>query len=115
MMKKPHSEGLAPNEALEFFKKLEKNNDRDWFNDHKKEYKAIEAKVKAVYNSVFEQLKSHDELDKLKMFRIYRDVRFSKNKTPYKTHFGVNFHRKKPNLRGSYYMHLAPQNSFYTY
>jgi uncharacterized protein (TIGR02453 family) len=99
-----------PNEALEFFKKLEKNNDRDWFNDHKKEYKAIEAKVKAVYNSVFEQLKSHDELDKLKMFRIYRDVRFSKNKSPYKTHFGGSFHRTKPKLRGGYYLHIQPNN-----
>lgn len=99
-----------PNEALEFFKKLEKNNDRDWFNDHKKEYKAIEVKVKAVYNSVFEQLKSHDELDKLKMFRIYRDVRFSKNKSPYKTHFGGSFHRTKPKLRGGYYLHIQPNN-----
>ena len=99
-----------PNEALEFFKKLEKNNDRDWFNDHKKEYKAIEAKVKAVYNSVFEQFKSHDELDKLKMFRIYRDVRFSKNKSPYKTHFGGSFHRTKPKLRGGYYLHIQPNN-----
>lgn len=99
-----------PNEALEFFKKLEKNNDRDWFNDHKKEYKAIEVKVKAVYNSVFEQLKSHDELDKLKMFRIYRDVRFSKNKLPYKTHFGGSFHRTKPKLRGGYYLHIQPNN-----
>jgi uncharacterized protein (TIGR02453 family) len=99
-----------PNEALEFFKKLEKNNDRDWFNDHKKEYKAIEVKVKVVYNSVFEQLKSHDELDKLKMFRIYRDVRFSKNKSPYKTHFGGSFHRTKPKLRGGYYLHIQPNN-----
>jgi uncharacterized protein (TIGR02453 family) len=99
-----------PDEALEFFKKLEKNNDRDWFNDHKKEYKAIEIKVKAVYNSVFEQLKSHDELDKLKMFRIYRDVRFSKNKSPYKTHFGGSFHRTKPKLRGGYYLHIQPNN-----
>ena len=46
------------------------------------------------------------------MFRIYRDIRFSKDKTPYKTHFGISFHRKKPNLRGGYYLHIAPQNSF---
>ena len=45
------------------------------------------------------------------MFRIYRDVRFFKNKTPYKTHFGLAFHREKPS-RGGYYIHLEPENSF---
>jgi len=44
------------------------------------------------------------------VFRIYRDVRFSKNKLPYKTHFGGSFHRTKPELRGGYYLHLAPHN-----
>jgi uncharacterized protein (TIGR02453 family) len=46
------------------------------------------------------------------MFRIYRDVRFSKNKTPYKTHFGMALHRQKPTLRGGYYIHIEPNNSF---
>ncbi|MGK0254941.1 MAG: hypothetical protein ACI9OE_002457 [Mariniflexile sp.] len=100
----------VPKEALEFFEKLEKNNDRDWFNIHKKEFKTIETKVKAVYNAVFEQLKTYDDVDKLKMFRIYRDVRFSKNKLPYKTHFGGSFHRTKPKLRGGYYLHIQPNN-----
>ena len=100
----------VPNEALEFFKQLEKNNDRDWFNAHKKEFKSVETKIKGVYNSVFNQLKSHDDVDKLKMFRIYRDVRFSKDKSPYKTHFGGSFHRTKPKLRGGYYLHIQPNN-----
>ncbi|HMC02023.1 MAG TPA: DUF2461 domain-containing protein [Flavobacteriaceae bacterium] len=99
-----------PKEALEFFKKLEKNNNRDWFNEHKKEFKSIEAKVKQVYNALFDMIKTHDDVDGLKMFRIYRDVRFSKNKLPYKTHFGGSFHRKKPHLRGGYYLHIAPNN-----
>lgn len=101
---------MIPKEALEFLKKLEKNNNRDWFNENKKEFKIIEAKVKQVYNSLFEAIKTHDEVDKLKMFRIYRDVRFSKNKDPYKTHFGGSFHRVKPRLRGGYYLHIAPNN-----
>ena len=100
----------VPKEALEFFEKLEKNNDRDWFNIHKKEFKTIETKVKAVYNAVFEELKTYDDVDKLKIFRIYRDVRFSKNKLPYKTHFGGSFHRTKPKLRGGYYLHIQPNN-----
>ncbi|MCF6294440.1 MAG: DUF2461 domain-containing protein [Flavobacteriaceae bacterium] len=101
---------IIPKSAFEFLKKLEKNNNRDWFNDHKKEFKVIEAEVKGVYSTIFENIKSHDDVDKLKMFRIYRDVRFSKDKTPYKTHFGCSFHRAKPKLRGGYYLHLTPNN-----
>jgi len=99
-----------PKSALDFFVKLEKNNNRDWFNDHKKDFKAVEAEVKESYNDIFSNLNAHDEVDKLKFFRIYRDVRFSKDKTPYKTHFGGSFHRKKPELRGGYYLHIAPNN-----
>ncbi|GAA3641959.1 DUF2461 domain-containing protein [Flavivirga jejuensis] len=100
----------VPKEALDFFKKLEKNNNRDWFNERKKEFKSVEAEVKQVYNAILESLNTHDEVDKLKMFRIYRDVRFSKNKDPYKTHFGGSFRRTKPKLRGGYYLHLQPNN-----
>ena len=100
----------VPKEVFIFLKKLEKNNNRDWFNEHKKEFKALEAEVKLAYNEVFENLNKHDDIDKLKVFRIYRDVRFSKNKLPYKTHFGGSFHRTKPHLRGGYYLHLAPNN-----
>lgn len=97
-------------DVLEFFKKLEKNNNRDWFNEHKKEFKTIESEVKKCYSALFNLMKAHDEVDQFKMFRIYRDVRFSKNKQPYKTHFGGSFHRKKPQLRGGYYLHIAPNN-----
>ncbi|MFC4722224.1 DUF2461 domain-containing protein [Geojedonia litorea] len=96
--------------VLDFFNRLEKNNDRDWFNEHKKEFKTIEAEVKMAYKHLFEMLKAHDDVDQFKMFRIYRDVRFSKNKLPYKTHFGGSYHRKKPELRGGYYLHIAPNN-----
>lgn len=99
-----------PKETFPFLIKLSKNNNRDWFNDNKAEFKAIETKVKEAYNSLGELLNNHDQIDKVKVFRIYRDVRFSKNKLPYKTHFGGSFHRKKPELRGGYYLHIQPKN-----
>ena len=99
-----------PKEVFTFFNKLEKNNDRDWFNDHKPEFKAIEAKMKKVYNHLGELMSAYDQIEKIKIFRIYRDVRFSKNKLPYKTHFGGSFARKKPELRGGYYVHIQPNN-----
>ncbi|WP_142786075.1 DUF2461 domain-containing protein [Changchengzhania lutea] len=100
----------VPKSVFNFLKKLEKNNNREWFNDNKSEFKALENEVKLVYQAVYNNLNKHDELDKLKLFRIYRDVRFSKNKAPYKTHFGGSFHRIKPRLRGGYYLHLQPNN-----
>jgi len=99
-----------PKETFPFFKKLAKNNDRDWFNAHKPEFKAIEAKVKSAYNHLGELMSAYDQIEKIKIFRIYRDVRFSKNKLPYKTHFGGSFARKKPELRGGYYLHIQPNN-----
>jgi uncharacterized protein (TIGR02453 family) len=104
-----HKQNISQ-ETLDFFLKLEKNNNRDWFNEHKKKFKKIESDTKYIYNSLLEMLKKHDDVDGLKMFRIYRDVRFSKDKSPYKTHFGGSYHRKKPELRGGYYLHLQPNN-----
>jgi len=99
-----------PKKAFSFFKNLEKNNNREWFTEHKPEFKSIEAEVKGFYNILLENLQKQDDVDKMKMFRIYRDIRFSKDKTPYKTHFGGSFGRTKPRLRGGYYLHIAPNN-----
>lgn len=66
--------------------------------------------MKIFHAALLEKLQKHDAIDKMKIFRIYRDVRFSKNKTPYKTHFGGSFSRTKPRLRGGYYVHVAPNN-----
>lgn len=99
-----------PREVFSFFNRLDKNNNREWFTEHKAEFKELEKEVKQFYNQLYDRLNKHDQVDKLKLFRIYRDVRFSKDKTPYKTHFGGSFHRKKPELRGGYYLHIQPNN-----
>ena len=99
-------------DVFKFYRALEKNNNREWFEPQKERFKVLEAEIKAFNDGVKTGLEESDEIEKIKIFRIYRDVRFSKNKTPYKTHFGISFHRKKPNLRGGYYLHIAPQNSF---
>ncbi|MDP5081245.1 MAG: DUF2461 domain-containing protein [Winogradskyella sp.] len=101
---------LIPKETFTFFNNLAKNNDRDWFNAHKTEFKVIETKMKEAYNHLGTLMSAHDQIEKIKIFRIYRDVRFSKNKLPYKTHFGGSFTRRKPELRGGYYLHIQPNN-----
>ena len=102
---------MLSKDVFSFLKTLQNNNNRDWFNEHKATFKTIETGVKAFYNQLFKQLNTVDSIDSFKVFRIYRDVRFSKNKLPYKTHFGGSFHRTKPELRGGYYVHIAPNNA----
>ncbi|MET3035322.1 DUF2461 domain-containing protein [Chryseobacterium sp. NRRL B-14859] len=98
--------------AFEFLKQLEKNNNREWFAQHKTEYDLVVKENKAFFNQIYNQLQEHDNLKGIHIFRIYRDVRFSKDQTLYKTNFGVGYSRSKPMLRGGYYIHLEPGNSF---
>lgn len=98
--------------VLNFLKKLEKNNNREWFAENKHEYDQALVEVKACFNTVYLEMQAHDQFDKMKVFRIYRDVRFSKNKLPYKNNFGCAFHRIKPQLRGGCYLQIQPGNNF---
>jgi uncharacterized protein (TIGR02453 family) len=91
--------------------KLKKNNSREWFTEHKTEFKELETGVKSFYSALLYKMKAHDDIEKLKMFRIYRDVRFSKDKTPYKTHFAGSFSRSGQRLRGGYYIRLKPNET----
>ncbi|UOU99850.1 DUF2461 domain-containing protein [Chryseobacterium daecheongense] len=98
--------------TFEFLKQLQQNNNREWFAQHKAEYDAVVKESKAFFNQVYTELQEHDNLKGIHIFRIYRDVRFSKDQTPYKTNFGVGYSRSKPMLRGGYYIQIEPGNSF---
>lgn len=104
--------GISP-ELLEFLKILKENNNREWFNERKAEFTEIQEHTKTQFNLLFGALKVHDDVDRVKIFRIYRDIRFSKNKTPYKSHFSGSFHRRKPELRGGYHLHIQPNDKSY--
>ncbi len=80
--------------------------------EHKGIFKSHEKNVKAFYELLKERMGQHDDIEKLKMFRIYRDVRFSADKTPYKTHFAGSFSRLGAHLRGGYYLRLKPGETF---
>lgn len=95
-----------------FFRQLNQNNTREWFEAHKPEFKTIESEVKAFGENLKSGLEATDAISRFKLFRIYRDVRFSKDKTPYKTHFGLTWHRTKPHYRGGYYLHIKPGDCF---
>ena len=99
-------------DIFDFLRSLEQNNNREWFNEHKNRFTNLNNQAKEVFTAVSERVKQHDEIEKLKFFRIYRDVRFSKNKTPYKTNLSASMTRAGARLRGGYYMHIQPDNSF---
>lgn len=97
-------------ELFEFINELKVNNNREWFTSNKNRFKKLEKIFKLDVEELLTKMRAHDDIETSKVFRIYRDVRFSKNKQPYKTHFSAAFMRRKPHLRGGYYIHLEPDN-----
>ncbi|MBN9482733.1 MAG: hypothetical protein BGO70_07650 [Bacteroidetes bacterium 43-93] len=104
--------------TIDFLTNLEKNNNKAWFDENRKKYEAakgdfenfVEA-VQAALTKLEPAIADHKAKDAI--FRIFRDVRFSKDKTPYKSHFGAYFSRagrKAPDA--GYYMHIEPGKSF---
>lgn len=105
--------------TLKFLKDLEKNNNKPWFDAHRPVY---ETARKDFANFIQEVIDKHAKKDptikhlvaKDCMFRINRDVRFSKNKAPYKNNFGASMNKggKQSISSAGYYFHLQPGNSF---
>lgn len=97
---------------FDFLTDLEQNNNREWFEVNKSRFQKEEEKYKAFGNAILEDLEKVDHIEKMKVYRIYRDVRFSKNKTPYKTNRSLIYSREGAALRGSYFLHIQPGNNF---
>lgn len=107
---------LSP-KTFEFLKKLSQNNNREWFNDNKKLYTESRENVISFLEGLIREMSDFDkELVKIdakkSLFRIYRDTRFSKDKSPYKTNFGASLGMGKGSQKAGYYLHLEPGKSF---
>lgn len=104
-------------ETLTFLKDLTVNNNREWFNENKAVYTAAQENVIAFLEGLIKEMSGFDEelgkIDgKKSLFRIYRDTRFSKDKSPYKTNFGASLGMGKGSQKGGYYLHMEPGKSF---
>ncbi len=104
--------------SLDFLNQLQHNNNREWFHAHKSFYQDAKAEFELFINILIPRIKDIDpEIDvfhaKECVFRIFKDVRFSKDKSPYKTNFGAFIARggRKSSFAG-YYIHLEPEASF---
>jgi uncharacterized protein (TIGR02453 family) len=105
--------------TFDFLKELVENNNREWFQAHKELHDEARGNVIEFAGELLKLLHEidpaiDDALDPKKcVMRIYRDIRFSKNKTPYKNHFGVSIPTNGVKAgRAEYYLHLSPGNSF---
>ena len=101
-----------PPALFDFLTDLRHNNNREWFNTHKERYQTVHEQFKAFAADLLDAMSHHDEIEKMRTHRIYRDIRFSKDKTPYKQHFSGGLKRATKWRRGGYYFHVEPGNSF---
>lgn len=104
-------------QLYDFLRRLDENNNRDWFHANKAEFDELRALWMADVQQLIDRMSEYD--DTLRgvdvkdcIYRIYRDIRFSPNKLPYKTHLGaVIAHGGKKSLKSCYYLHFEPGDS----
>ena len=106
------------NIVLDFLGQLAENNNREWFQQNKKMYEEAKAEVEGFVNALIPDLAKFDDTVRYVeakdcLFRIFRDVRFAKDKSPYKVNLGSWITREGRKSSGpGYYLHLQPGESF---
>jgi uncharacterized protein (TIGR02453 family) len=109
---------MLTKETLDFLKKLAKNNEREWFQANKKAFDAAQDNMTAFAGYLIGEIGKFDDAiadidPKTCVFRIYRDVRFSKDKSPYKVNLGAYISPGgRKSMQPGYYFHLQPGASF---
>ena len=108
---------LIPKSSLDFLLKLKENNNKPWFETNKPNYLKELNYIETFADALLQELSKTDVLEtasgKKSVYRIYRDIRFSKDKTPFKTFWGGSYTRATASRRGGYYFHLEKGNSFF--
>lgn len=106
-----------PKSSLDFLSQLKENNNKPWFEANKTNYLKELNHIETFADALLQELSKTDVLEtasgKKSVYRIYRDIRFSKDKTPFKTFWGGSFTRATATRRGGYYFHLEQGNSFF--
>jgi uncharacterized protein (TIGR02453 family) len=109
---------MISNNILEFLKALKNNNNRNWFAENKKWYQSSREEFEVYVNFLIGEIQQFDNDIRLLtakdcIFRIYRDTRFSRDKSPYKTNFGAFFVKEgRKSGNAGYYLHIEPGNCF---
>lgn len=109
---------MIPKTTFDFLKAIKKNNNRDWFEKNKEKYLLAKENWEQVLDEVVAGISKFDKRfadlkGKNCAYRIYRDVRFSPDKTPYKSHLGASINAfGKKSMNAGYYIHVEPGSCF---
>jgi uncharacterized protein (TIGR02453 family) len=109
---------MLPTSTLKFLSDLNKNNNKAWFDSNRSQYDSAKLSFEVFVQALIDKHGQKDEtirdlVAKKCTFRINRDIRFSKDKTPYKNNFGASLDRGgKKSIYAGYYFHLEPGKSF---
>lgn len=98
--------------TIKFLKDVRDNNNRPWFEKNKPRFEEAKADIKSFSETLLAEIEKFDEIDGQKLYRIYRDVRFSKDKTPYKSSLSGHYMRAGKFRRGGLYWHIEPGKTF---
>ena len=104
-------------ETIGYLRELRKNNNREWFKEHKERYDVLRARFEEDVQQLILRISLFDpEIVGIQakdcIYRIYRDIRFSPDKLPYKTYFSAYIARGgRKSERSGYYLHLEPDNT----
>ena len=102
-------------DSLNFLTALGQNNNREWFNNNKERYQAAHQNIVDFADALILGMNKHDQIEtptgRRSLFRIYKDVRFAKEKIPYNQHWSGSLKRATKKLRGGYYFRIEPGNS----
>jgi len=102
--------------TLQFLKTIALNNNRDWFSANKDSYLKAQQNMYDFVDGLILEMKKHDDIEnesgKKSLYRIYKDVRFSKDKSPYNSHFSFSLRRATKLKRGGYYVNIKPGKSY---
>ncbi|KAF2335473.1 DUF2461 domain-containing protein [Flavobacterium daemonense] len=108
---------IIPKSSLDFLQRLKENNNKPWFEANKPQYLIELNHIENFAGALLKELSKTDVLEntsgKKSVYRIYRDIRFSKDKTPFKHFWGGSYTRATAARRGGYYFHLEKGNSFF--
>ncbi|GAB3904172.1 DUF2461 domain-containing protein [Mucilaginibacter boryungensis] len=107
---------VFPKSSFDFMGQLQSNNNREWFALNKEVYQDEKQKVEFFLDELLNDLNKHDVIEtpsaRKSLYRVYRDIRFSKDKTPFCPGWLGRFKRATKYRRGGYYYHFEPGHSF---
>ncbi len=97
--------------TIQFLKNIGKHNNKPWFEENKEAYLDAKTNMENFLQEVMNRLNDSDVIEKFHLYRIYRDVRFSKDKTPYKSYLHAHLRRQGAERRGGYWIGIEPGNT----